>query len=62
MLSHSQPPSYRQICKRERKIDNHVEWIRRVLDADRELPRKQRHTANLYVSYHANNDVISEAV
>ena len=45
MLSHSQPPGYRRVSKRERKIDDHVEWIRRVLGTDREVPRKQRHTA-----------------
>jgi transposase len=45
MLSHSSPPGYRRVKKRGRKIDVHVEWIRRVLDGDREVPRKSRHTA-----------------
>ena len=45
MLSHSSPPGYRRAKKRGRKIDVHVEWIRRVLDGDREVPRKSRHTA-----------------
>lgn len=45
MLSHSQPPGYRRVKKRGRKIDAHVEWVRRVLESDREVPRKQRHSA-----------------
>jgi len=45
MLSHSQPPGYRRVKKRGRKIDPHVEWVRGVLEADREVPRKQRHSA-----------------
>lgn len=45
MLSHSWPPGYRRVRKRGRKIDAHLEWIRRVLDGDREAGRKQRHTA-----------------
>ena len=45
MLSHSRPPGYRRVSKRERKIDAHVEWIRGVMAADRQVPRKQRHTA-----------------
>ena len=46
MLSHSRPPGYRRLNKRVRKIDGYVEWIRQIMDADREVPRKQRHTAN----------------
>ena len=45
MLSHSRPPGYRRVKKRGRKIDGHVEWIRGVLESDRQVPRKQRHTA-----------------
>ena len=45
MLSHSQPPGYRRSKKRERKIEPHEEWIRGVLEADRDVPRKQRHSA-----------------
>ena len=44
MLSHAQPPGYRQVTKRRRGIEAHREWIQGILDADRELPRKQRHT------------------
>ena len=45
MLAHSRPPGYRRRKKRGRKIDGHLEWIRGVLERDREIPRKQRHTA-----------------
>ena len=45
MLSHSRPPGYRRVNKRERKIDVFAEWVQGVLDSDREVPRKQRHTA-----------------
>ena len=45
MLSHSAPPGYRRERERRRKIDAHVEWVRGVLLRDREVPRKQRHTA-----------------
>ncbi|MEN9019159.1 MAG: hypothetical protein ABF370_01460 [Verrucomicrobiales bacterium] len=45
MLEHSQPPGYRRSDQTERKIDLFREWIRTVLDADRSVPRKQRHTA-----------------
>jgi transposase len=45
MLSHSQPPGYRLVKPRGRKIEPHVEWVRRVLETDVEVPRKQRHSA-----------------
>jgi transposase len=45
MLSHSQPPGYRQVKKRGCSIDEHAEWVQSILEADRELPKKQRHTA-----------------
>jgi transposase len=45
MLAHPQPPGNRRGAKRSRKIDAHVEWVRGVLDRDREVPRKQRHSA-----------------
>ena len=44
MLSHSRPPGYRRVNKRERKIDAYAEWVQGVLDSDREVSRKQRHT------------------
>ena len=45
MLSHSKPPGYQRVKRQPRKIDSHREWIAAVLQADREVPRKQRHTA-----------------
>lgn len=46
MLSHSRPPGYRQRGQRPKlKIGPYLEWIKRVLASDREMPRKQRHTA-----------------
>lgn len=45
MLAHPRPPGYRRAKRVVRKIDAHVEWIRGVLEGDREVPRKQRHTA-----------------
>jgi transposase len=45
MLSNPQPPGYRRVDQRERKIDAHLEWIRQVIDDDRKVPRKQRHSA-----------------
>ena len=45
MLSHSRPPGYRRKKRRGRKIDAYVGWIDEVLKADRNVPRKQRHTA-----------------
>jgi transposase len=45
MLAHSKPPGFQRVVKRTRKIDLHLEWIAEVLETDREVPRKQRHTA-----------------
>ena len=45
MLAYSQPPGYRRKKRRGRKIDPYVGWIEEVLKADRNVPRKQRHTA-----------------
>jgi len=45
MLAHSRPPGYRRVNKPERKVDAHREWVAGVLDSDRQMPRKQRHTA-----------------
>lgn len=46
ILAHSQPPGYQMERLRARpKLGPHVEWIQAVLAADKEVPRKQRHTA-----------------
>src|ERR1039457_4114917 len=46
ILTHSVPPGYRQTQPRPQpKIGPYRERIQQILMADRELPRKQRHTA-----------------
>ena len=46
ILAHSAPPGYRQKQARpKRKIGEHWEWIRQLLAGDKQVPRKQRHTA-----------------
>lgn len=46
ILSHSQPPGYRlERLRSKPKLGVHLEWIQAVLAADKEMPRKQRHTA-----------------
>lgn len=46
ILSHSAPPGYRLGAPREKpKLDGHLDWIREVLQADKAMPKKQRHTA-----------------
>lgn len=46
VLEHGSPPGYRQVKARpKRKLGPHEEWIKRVLEEDREMPAKQRHTA-----------------
>jgi transposase len=46
ILAHSSPPGYQMVQSRARpKLGSHVEWIQDVLAADKEVPRKQRHTA-----------------
>ena len=36
MLAYSRPPGYQRTKKRGRKIDLHVEWIRSVVDGERD--------------------------
>ncbi len=45
MLAYSRPPGYRRKKRRGRKIDPYVGWIEEVLKVDRNVPKKQRHTA-----------------
>ncbi len=45
MLAHPEPPGYQRRVSPGRKIDPHRQWIRDLIEADRKLPRKQRHTA-----------------
>jgi transposase len=46
ILAHSAPPGYRQKQVRpKRKLGEHWDWMEQVLAGDKQLPRKQRHTA-----------------
>ncbi len=46
ILTHSSPPGYRRTKPIEKpKIAPFLEQIKQILQADREVPRKQRHTA-----------------
>ena len=46
ILTHSMPPGYRRTAPRERpKIGPYLGRIRQIIQPDKELPRKQRHTA-----------------
>ena len=46
ILAHSAPPGYRQKQERpKRKLGEHWEWMGQVLAGDKQVPRKQRHTA-----------------
>jgi transposase len=46
VLAHSAPPGYRQKKERpKRKLGEHWEWMAQVLAGDKQVPRKQRHTA-----------------
>src|SRR5271156_3012011 len=46
ILAHSAPPGYRQKReRRKRKLGEHWDWMEQVLAGDKQVPRKQRHTA-----------------
>ena len=46
ILEHSEPPGYRQKEERPKpKLGDHLDWIGSVLAGDKQVPRKQRHTA-----------------
>ncbi|MBU0609429.1 MAG: IS21 family transposase [Armatimonadetes bacterium] len=46
ILTHSQPPGYqRQQVPRRPKLDPYLGRIRAILDQDKQIPKKQRHTA-----------------
>lgn len=45
ILAYSSPPGYRQKKKRKKPVlGPHIEWIEMILEADRSMHRKQRHT------------------
>jgi transposase len=46
ILQHSRPPGYRRLKPPAKpKLGPHLDWIAAILEADKSLPRKQRHTA-----------------
>lgn len=46
ILTHSAPPGYRRKGPRPKpKLDEHLEWIRQTLAADKGIKKNQRHTA-----------------
>ena len=46
ILLHSAPPGYRQSAPRKKpKLGTHLEWIRDILDSDKGLRKKYRHSA-----------------
>ncbi len=46
ILAHPEPPGYQRMAPRKpRKIDRVLPIIREILEGDKEVPRKQRHTA-----------------
>lgn len=47
ILEHAAPPGYRQAAPRPApKLGPHIDWIKGVLVADRDVSKKQRHTAH----------------
>lgn len=45
MLEHPKPPGYRRTRSRQTKLDAYRPMIERMLQEDKQLPRRQRHTA-----------------
>ncbi|GAI09992.1 unnamed protein product, partial [marine sediment metagenome] len=46
ILTHSSPPGYQRTKPvKKPRIGSFLERIKQILEADREVPRKQRHTA-----------------
>src|SRR5271169_6092657 len=47
ILEHTEPPGYRQAqARRKPKIEKYLPIIGQILEADRQAPKKQRHTAH----------------
>lgn len=47
ILGHATPPGYRMSTARSKpKLGEHLEWIEGILESDKAVPRKQRHTAS----------------
>jgi transposase len=70
ILAHDQPPGYRQSQPREkRKLSPFLPIIHQILAADRQAPKKQRHTAKRIFErlraehgYHGGKTVVKDAV
>jgi len=46
ILEFSRPPGYRLSSPRSNsKLTEHLDWIKQIIESDKALPRKQRHTA-----------------
>lgn len=46
ILAHSEPPGYQmQVPRPKTKLGPYVNRIQEILESDRDLPKKQRHTA-----------------
>ena len=45
ILTHTEPPGYRQTKQRESKLDPFLSILHEILEYDRQVHRKQRHTA-----------------
>ena len=45
ILTHTEPPGYRQTKQRESKLDPFLSIVHEILESDRQVHRKQRHTA-----------------
>ena len=46
VLDYSSPPGYRQTLPRiSPKLGQHIEWIRQIIESDKQVHKKQRHTA-----------------
>lgn len=46
ILNFSSPPGYRQSnTSSKSKLNEHLDWIKQIIESDKSLPKKQRHTA-----------------
>jgi transposase len=45
ILTHTEPPGYRQTTRRESKLDRFLSIVHEILESDRQVHHKQRHTA-----------------
>ncbi len=69
ILQHEEPPGYRQTKPRAKPVlGPFVELIHEILEADKQMPKKQRHTAKRILErlrergYHGSRTVVQEEV